>query len=241
MKLRNSLRAAAVACCLLAGILAIPPVSAEVSAEKNDQDSYLRMVYRTNASAKNLKIWTVNRNSRQNIVPLNPDGDALEDTWPYYVENPYDGNRPYVVWSRFNGNDYDLVWSRWMDGAWSPVAWVERTMQTGVEQDPYLAAQPANGRPHLVWWSDEGGIGRVYLSIFLQSRWMARFLVSDLDEDSRYPVIEFGDDNRILVTYDSVDGPISRVIIFNSPQTITDDIDPMTYLTRELQNNETGF
>lgn len=241
MQSLNKSAALAAGICLLAGTLAPLPVSAEVSAERDDQGRYLRMIYRTNASVKNLKIWTVNRNTRKNLVALNPDGDTILDTWPQYVEDPYDGNRPYVVWSRFSGHDYDLVWSRWMDGRWSEVQWVERVMQTGVEQDPCLATQPDNGRPHLVWWSDEGGVGRVYLSIFLRTRWMARYLVSDLDVDSRYPVVEFETNNRIRVTYEAVDGPVSRVIVFNSPQTITDDIDPMTYLTRELQNTENGF
>ena len=240
MNLRNKTAALVVLGCLMAGLMASPPISAEISAECDEQGRYLRMIYRTNASAKNLRIWSVRRSERANAFPLNPDGDDLMDSWPYHVENRYEGNRPYVVWSRFNGNDYDLVWSRWTDGGWSPVEWVERSMRTGVEQDAALATHPDDGRPHLVWWSDESGIGRVYLSIFLRTRWMSRFLVSDLDVDSRYPVVEFVEDNKIMVTYDTVDGPVSRVIVFNSPQTITDDIDPMTYLKRVLQNSNNG-
>ncbi len=229
------------ATCLLTVALTASPVLAEVSAERDNQGNFIRMVYHTNASDKNPRIWSVRRSERVNMVALNPDGDALMDSWPFHVENSHDGNRPYVVWSRFNGNDYDLVWSRWVDGGWAEVQWVEGVMQTGVEQDANLASHPDNGRPHLVWWSDEGGIGRVYLSIFLQSRWMARFLVSDMETDSRYPVVDFREDNRIRVTYDTVDGPVTRIIVFNSPQTITDDIDPMTHLKRELQNSENGF
>jgi len=241
MKSRNKFAAMVVFGSLLAGSLMTLPALAEISAECDDQGRFLRMIYRTNASIKNLKIWAVQRSQRENLFPLNPEGDTLNDSWPYYVENRHDGNRPYVVWSRFNGNDYDLVWSRWAGDGWSPVEWLERSMQFGVEQDANLATHPDNGRPHLVWWSDEGGIGRVYLSIFLQSRWMGRFLVSDLDVDSRYPVVGFVEDNKIKVTYDTVDGPVSRIIVFNSPQTITDDIDPMTHLKRELQNSSNGF
>lgn len=236
MKLLNKTAAVMILACLAAG-----PVLAEISAECDDQGRYVRMLYRTNASTKNLKIWSSPRSTRDNIHPLNPEGDALMDSWPYYIENRHDGNRPYVVWSRFNGIDYDLVWSRWAGDGWSPVEWVELTMQTGVEQDANLASHPDTGRPHLVWWSDEEGTGRVYLSIFLRTRWMGRFLVSDFEVDSRYPVVEFIEDNKIKVSYDTVDGPVSRVIVFNSPHTITDDIDPMTHLKRELQNNGTGF
>ena len=241
MKLRNKTATVLLMACLAVGLFAAPPVSAEISAECDDQGRYVRLLYRTNASVKNLKIWSTNRKVRPNIFPLNPEGDALMDSWPYHVENRHDGNRPYVVWSRFNGYDYDLVWSRWGDDGWSPVQWVDFNTQFGVEQDANLASHPDTGRPHLVWWSDEGGIGRVYLSIFLHSRWMGRFLVSDLDVDSRYPVVEFVEDNKIKVTYDTVDGPVSRLIVFNAPQTITDDIDPMTHLKRELQNSNNGF
>jgi hypothetical protein len=222
------------------GLLLAPPVSAEISAECDEDGRFVRMIYRTNASSKNVRIWSVSRNPRPNVFPLNPAGDDRMDLWPYHVENPYDGNRPYVVWSRFNGNDYDLVWSRWTSGGWTPVEWVERSMRSGAEQDANMETHPETGRPHLVWWSDEGGIGRIYLSLFLNTRWMDRFLVSDFDTDSRYPVIEFPDQSRIMVSYETVDGPVSRIIVFISPHTITDDIDPMTHLSRELQSSQNG-
>ena len=223
---RNKVAALAAVACFLVTTLAGTPALAEIGAKLDKQGNYVRMIYITNASAKNLMIWSELRTGHRSIAPLNPEGDVLMDSWPYYVENRFEGNRPYVAWSRFNGNDYDLVWTRLLDGEWAQVEWVESIARPGMDQDPHMASHPVDGRLHLAWWSDEDGVGKVYLSIFLENCWMDRFLVSDLNVDSRYPVIEFLADGRIQVTYDTPNGPVNRIITSDSPQTITDDIDP---------------
>jgi hypothetical protein len=225
--------ALAVVACLLVTALAGTPALAEISAEFDHQGNYVRMIYLTNASGQNLRIWSSLRAGRGNIHPLNPDGDVLMDSWPFYVENRFESNRPYVVWSRFNGNDYDLVWTRLTgDGEWAAVDWVEWTAHPGMDQDPFLASRPSDGRPHLVWCSDEDGVGQVYLSIFLESGWADRFLVSDPGVDSRYPVIDFLEDERIQVTYDTADGVVSRMIPIYSPY-IKDDVNPKADVHKE--------
>ncbi len=239
---RNKAAVLTAAVCILVMALAGTTVLAEISAKFDRQGNYIRMIYLTNASNKNLRIWSAFRNGRESIVPLNPEGDALMDSWPYYMENPFEGNRPYVVWSRFNGYDYDLVWTRLLDGEWAQVDWVEQVAHPGMEQDPYMVSHPKNGRPHLVWWSDEDGIGRVYLSVFLETGWMERFLVSDPDVDSRYPVIDILEDEQIRVTYHTPDGTVSQIFTFNVPDGLRDDADPTTDMgkdDREFRQKDT--
>ena len=54
--------------------------------------------------------------------------------------------------------------------------------------DPALTLD-LSGRPYVAWWRDEQGIGRVYLSLFLDTRWMDPLAVSDAGIDSRYPAV----------------------------------------------------
>ena len=72
---------------LLIGCSAIPRTHAEVSAEIDSFDNYVRTVVFANSSAKKIKIWS-SRNYPRNRVPLNPGGDANGDLWPVIVENP---------------------------------------------------------------------------------------------------------------------------------------------------------
>jgi len=198
-------------------------VRAEVSAEVDALGSYLRMVVLSNASVKNPKIWS-SHHQRAQYVPLNAAGDLNGDLFPAIVENPLQGNHPWVVWSRFDGSDYSLAWSRW-SGAWEPILWVGSAAGAGDDLDPALTLDPL-GRPYVAWWRDEQGVGRVYLSVFLDTRWLDPFAVSDSGVDSRYPTVTLEGD-VVVVRYQTPDGPAQRVLMWSaSPDSINDDINP---------------
>jgi hypothetical protein len=202
-------------------------ILAEVSVEVDDTGQYKRTVVLGNASEKNLRIWSILR-AKDGLYPLNPDGDANGDLWPTIEENPHQGGLPWVVWSRSNGQDLDLAWSRWDGAAWLPTQWVESTTTAGDDLDAVLEFDAQDGgRPYTAWWRDEGGFGQIYLSVFLNSRWMSPYRVSDADEDSRYPEIEFHDDGTVDVTYDTDRGLITRTLAITFPDTIRDDIVPL--------------
>ena len=218
--------AAAVSVAMLA-----PATYAEVSVETDDAGVYKRTVVRTNQSAKNFRVWGVSRNVGARLM-LNPIGDDLGDLWPTIVENDLDGGRPHVVWSRFDGASFDLVWSRWSDGAgWSDPDWVAGAAMPGDDLDADLEFDLRDGRPCLAWWSDDGGSGRVYLSVFLSSRWMSPYVVSVEGEDARYPTVDVLDDGTYRVTFETPGGTIVRFVRFHRPDTITDDLNPLEYLT----------
>lgn len=208
-------------------LMAVPALHAEVSAELDELGAYRRTTILGNASVKNVKIWTVQR-QKSTILPLNPDGDLRGDLWPIIVENPLDSNHPWVVWSAFNGNDFDLAWSRFLPGEWSPVKWVQTSYPSMDDLDPHIDLDLNDGgRPYITWWRDNGGTGEVYLSIFLNTRWMAAYLISDEGVDSRYPIIDFKDDGKIEITFETEYGIETRTVVFNSPHTITDDLNPL--------------
>lgn len=227
MKTRSSLRLAVV----LASIAAVAsPARAEVAAEIDATGNYLRTVVTTNSSLRNLRIWSVNK-IRPLFYPLNPQGDVSGDLWPVIAENPTDGRKPVVAWSRFNGTDFDLAWSRWTASGWTPVQWVEgQPAVAGDDVDPSLTFS-AEGRPHIAWWRNERGTGRVYLSLFLVSRWMAAYPVSDAGVDSYDPVVTVLPDGKIRVEYTTAAGRVTRVLAFTRPDTITDDVTPMDRFT----------
>jgi hypothetical protein len=202
-------------------------VRAEVAAETDVSGNYLRTAIVAGASTKRLKIWSVTR-LRPLSYALNPGGDVNGDLWPLVAENPHDANRPWVVWSRYTGAGYDLAWARWLQTGWTRPAWVEEPGEAahGDDLDPRVAFA-STGRPYLVWWRNEGGIGRVYLSIFLESRWMAAYPVSSEGVDSRSPGIVLLDDGRMQIDYDTPAGHVVDFVTLNRPLSITDDIDPM--------------
>jgi len=206
------------------------PARGEVSAETDLSGKYIRTMVSANASVKNLRIWTVGR-TRPTYWPLNPAGDVTGDLWPYIAESPTQDRWPWVAWSRFNGRDYDLVWSRWTAQGWTPVADVEAASPSADALEASMAFDP-EGRPLLVWLTrGDDGRGHVDLSLFLNSRWMSPFRVSDWNEDALNPSIVVRSDGTIEVSYDTPRGRVTRTIKFARPSTITDDITPFGTLT----------
>ena len=199
---------------------------AEVAAELDSGGNYLRTLVLATSSARNVRIWS-KVTSRPNLFPVNVDGDLNGDLWPLVAEQKVGGVRPWVIWSRFTGSGFDLAWSRFdaASRAWTPIAWVEGAGTVGDDLDP-SAAFDSTGRPFLAFWRDEAGVGQVWLSLFLQTRWLAPFLVSDPGVDSVAPTITMLSDTRVRIDYTTATGTVSRTIEFHRPMTITDDATP---------------
>lgn len=208
----------------------------EVRVTTDRRGQYRRTQVITSGDPWNPKIWSVTsasmaRRGTQALV-LNPNGDRTGDLWPALQESNETGY-PWVVWSRLNRGGYDLVWSRWDKRGWQPVGWLrgeDDENALGDDLDPDVTFD-RGGRPHLVWWREEGGRGRVYLSIWLHSDWMKAYAVSDLGLDARYPTVETLGTSTIRVEYDTDDGPVTQLIQFDRPVTITDDLDPVGHLS----------
>lgn len=214
---------------LVAGLALALPARAEVSAETNVLGGYLRTVIRTNASIKSPRIWGVTR-PMFGRSPLNPDGDATGDLFPVVRENPAQQRWPWALWSHFNGRDYDLVWSRWLGTSWSAIESVEAVTSIDDAVDPALAFG-VDGRPYAVWVSRGAGPARVSMSIFLATRWMLPFGVSEIGEDSADPEILVLPDGRLQVSYDTPEARITKIVSFARPLTITDDLTPFNTVT----------
>lgn len=202
------------------------PARAEVSAEVDASGAYVRTVIQATSSSKNVRIWS-KVNSRPGMYALNVDGDVNGDLWPTVAEQLVGTRRPWVVWSRFTGAGFDLAWSRFdaPSRSWSPIAWVEGTGTPGDDLDPSVAFD-STGRPFLTWWRDEAGVGQVWLSLFLETKWMAPFRVSDAGVDSVTPTITMLSDTRVRIDYSTAAGTVTRTVEFNRPATITDDATP---------------
>lgn len=206
------------------------PARAEVAAEVDVQGNYVRTVVFSNSSVRNARVWGGPK-EKIGFRNLNPTGDDNGDLWPLIVDQTAGERKPWVLWSRFNGADFDLAWSTFQAGSWREVSWLEAApASAGDDLDPD-AAFDADGRPHVVWWRNEGGIGRVYLSVFLVTRWMPAFLVSDLSIDSLHPSVTIRPDGKIEVAFDTPGGRVVRVVAFGRPSTITDDVTPFGRMT----------
>lgn len=202
------------------------PARAEVSAEVDAYGNYLRMIVTADSSSSDVPIWWVAK-YRPNLRPLNPDGDLVGDLLPAVAESSGPTRIPWVVWSRSTGANYDLAFSRWNreSRVWNPIGWVQAVITPGDEVRPALAFDVDN-RPYLVWSRSANGVSRVYLSVWLQTRWMDEYLVSDADEQAVVTGVRLLADRRIEVRYDTPTGRVTRIVSFNRPRTINDDITP---------------
>ena len=176
-------------------------------------------------------VWTpVGRVSRRGAT-LNPNGDAIGDLWPAVGDSGQAPHFAWAVWSRLDQMEYELVWSRWTAGGWRMTSWVLPVDPApGHDLDADLAFD-AGGRPFLTWWRDDNGQGRVYLSLFLVTQWMVAYPVSEPGVDARFPSIVILPGGEILVTFETEEGIIEQTVLFDEPVTITDDIDPLDYIS----------
>lgn len=226
---------------LLASVLpaAAPPTLAEVSAETDAFGTYVRTVVLSSGGLHNVKVWTVAR-PRPLAYPLNPTGDQNGDLWPFIAENPWGSRWPWVLWSRFDGAGYRLAWSRWTGTGWTAIDWLDRDgTSLGDDLGPSVAFG-SDGRPYAAWWRSEEEGGTVYLSLFLVNRWMVPFQVSDSGVDSWNPSIGILPDGKIQVEYDTPAGRVTRVVVFNRPSTITDDVNPVGQMSIESSSTRRG-
>jgi hypothetical protein len=177
-------------------------------------------------------VWSLLHRGNGKYV-LNTGGFGAGDLFPTIRESTVAPHAPWVVWSRYNHGRYDLVWSRWGQGGWNPVLWLEPSNQEpGDNLDADLVFDDT-GRPYVVWWRNDAGRARVYLSTFLNPGWMRPYLVSEPGVDARHPRIRVDSTTTVrsvVVTFETVEGVVEQTVLFELPVTITDDINPLDYV-----------
>jgi hypothetical protein len=174
---------------------------------------------------------TVNSLDRGDVRKALVFSDGNGDLHPVLRQNTVAPHWPWVVWSRFNRGRYDLAWSNWTPEGWRPAAWIERSGvdRYGNSLDADLDFD-VSGRPYVAWWRNEGGTGRVYISVFLAYFWMPAYAVSDAGQDSRWPTLEVDSQTSIKVRYKTDEGTVEQMVYFDFPVTITDDINPLDFI-----------
>ena len=185
-------------------------------------------------------IWNTrgrSRGLRRGSTVLNPLGDRFGDLVPTITEGSQAPRHPWAVWSRFNGSDYDLVYSSWTYG-WSRIKRVTQTPLSGDDLDASMVFSRA-GQPLVAWWNRDvvDGHGTVYFSMFLETRWLDPFQISDDSVGGRHPSIEI-ENGAVVIRYDSDDGltRMSYQLPMFDPTTITDDIDPQSTFSNGTVN-----
>lgn len=217
-----------IVCLLLTGMLA--QSFAAVSARVDRRGKYVGTQVIPTGPQWEPRVWSVRGRGFRAGNVLNPGGDLNGDLWPTVVESTVAPHHSWVAWSRFNGSRYSIAWSRWTDRGWNSIEWLDDKFVRYDQLDPAMTTDN-QGRPFMVYWSEEGGKGRVYLSLFMATKWMKPIPISPVDLDSRAPEISVGRFGRIVVEYDSDEGRMNQIVLFSWPGTITDDINPQGRLT----------
>jgi hypothetical protein len=232
----NMLRGLLTRILILLILAACVPIHAEVSVRTDRDGDYIAtQVFYVGLAGAERKIWSPRGRGVRKADVLNASGDATGDLWPAICESPNPPYYPVVVWSRFSGVDYDLAWSHWTGDSWKDVAWVFMRIEPGDDLDPDLVID-STGRPYVVWWRDSASGGQVFASTLLVSRWTEPFLLSELLVDSRYPTIELDAEDDLIVTYETKDGPVTQILAFTFPDTITDDINPQIQIDIDVHH-----
>lgn len=197
---------------------------AEVSVKVDSFGNYEETIYIEKKTGKIIKFWTKFGNKHDHHA-LNEDGDLNRDLRPAIKENIYQENYPYVVWPKFDGDDYEIAFSRWTLDGWERTVYVEETDNPFDDLDSVIDFDQ-NGRQYIAWWRNEKDIGRIYISIFIETKWMTAYPISEEGIDSRNPEIAVKGEGEFEIIYSTPDGMESRTIVIHFPDTITDDIDP---------------
>ena len=163
-------------------------------------------------------------------LALNPGGDLTTDSWPVIAEPRQRPHHPWVFWSRMNGTHYDLAWSKWTRSGWTPVNWLYPGIP-GDDLDPEVVFDDT-GRPYVAWWTNRDGSGQIFFSMFLETRWMTPLRISDGSVDARHPMLSITP-TEITIGYRTPDGSEVFELGFARPTTITDDIDPLDYVSED--------
>jgi hypothetical protein len=173
-------------------------------------------------------IWTDPGRNNGHAGVLNPAGDLNGDLYPEVLISPHDPRDIWVVWGKFTGVNHDLAWSRWEGDAWREIDWVDYKPRNGNDFDPVLKISNAQ-RAFVVWWTEFDGQGEIYLSMFLQTHWLAPFRVSPPDVDSRRPLFRRISPQAVEVEFETPSGTMFQVVGRVRPHTITDDINPQMH------------
>jgi hypothetical protein len=218
----------------LALIGAAAETAAEVSVKTDINGDYVSTVIVPGGSHANPGIWSGRARGglRLTASVLNPNGDRIGDLIPAVAESNQPPHHPWAVWSRFNGSDYDLVWSSWSQ-AWQGISPVVQDNPAGDDLNPEIGFM-RDGRPIVAWWNRnvEDGHGTVYVAVFLAGAWTEPMQVSSDKYGGRLPSIETNLRGQIVVNYTSDDGTrnFSYRVMVSNPNTITDDIDPQSFI-----------
>ena len=214
---------------LATSLAAFTTVFAEVVARTDRNGDYVSTQVFAKLDPLGTKIWAPRGRSARALryaVALNPDGDRNGDLAPAIGESDAGLSESWVIWSRFNGGGYDLAFSRWDRGDWSAIDWVSELATEVDELDPRIDIS-AFGTPYIAWWSEVEGVGSVYVSRYLESRWLSPFTISLEGVDSRHPEMAMGYNGVLYVQYQTEEGSVVQTIRITEPDTITDDINPV--------------
>lgn len=197
---------------------------AELSVEVDSFGNYIRTFYSEKETGKSVKVWSQFGN-RHGRVALNEYGDSYGDLKPAFKENIYHQQFPHVVWPKFDGFDYEIAFSKWTVNGWAPIVFIEAVDNPFDDLGPVIDFDQ-NGRSYIAWWRDENGIGRIYISLFLETVWMVAYPISEEWVDSKDPEINVKSEGELEITYLTDKGLEKKTVFIHLPDTITDDIDP---------------
>ncbi len=173
---------------------------AEVSVVIDGKGNYVKTLLLFNESKGYKYFWEPVRKGIASYLMLNIEGDLIRDGKPSVAEHPFN-KLPWVVWSHFNGQDNDIVWSRWDGVKWTTIAHVVQS--DGNDQEVTIAFEPS-GIP-FVAFTRKGERSQIFLTAFLNGRWMNPLLVSDPSVDSTNPTMIFAPD-VVAVVFLTPDG-----------------------------------
>jgi len=193
-------------------------VIAEVSVVVDGKGDYVNTLLLFNKSRGHIYYWEPVRKGIPSYLMLNIEGDLVGDSKPSLAEHPLN-KLPCVVWSRFNGENHSIIHSRWDGNVWTAPVPLFESQNNDIEAT--IAFEPS-GIPFIAF-TRKSETSRIYVTAFLNGRWIGPFLTSDPTINCFSPALIFKNDIS-AVAFITPDG-IKIVLLDDIPTYETRDIE----------------
>lgn len=169
---------------------------AEVSVVLDDQGHYVKMLTLFKTKNHHTFYWEPARRGVLDYLMLNMTGDLNGDGQPRWAVHPFE-KTPWVVWPYFDGNDFKIAYSQWTETGWSDPSIIEKTGRNVNDVDPTIAFE-GSGIP-FVAFTRKAKTSQVYVTAFIDGRWIHPLLVSDPSINCTEPTLIFQRDIALVV------------------------------------------
>jgi hypothetical protein len=181
---------------VLLSFLCAGTLFAEVSVILDGQGRYVKTLTLFKTKHHQTFYWEPVRKGIPGYQILNMAGDFNGDGRPRLAEHPFE-KTPWVVWPYFDGNDFEIACSYWTGTGWSAPMIIGNLENEIDDVEPSISFE-GSGIPFITF-TRKAETSQIYVTAFLNGKWLKPILVSDPSIDCSKPTLIFQRDIVLVV------------------------------------------